>query len=103
MLTKQEQNIIIEKLKSFEPTRLAWSPFNVILNPNKLAILYDFNKTPDNIEFLAAIEDIQNQIHQPLDFTGFEFIPNNTKNEILASSTLFFSGIRDQEAGISSN
>ncbi len=68
-----------------------------------VTILYDFNKTPDYIEFLTVIENLQNQVHRSFDFIGLELIPNNTKNEILASSTLFLNGIRDQEAGISSN
>ncbi|MCY4216021.1 MAG: nucleotidyltransferase [Flavobacteriaceae bacterium] len=96
MLTEKEEQIIIDALKPYQPTRLAWSSYPITFNSKCIEILYDFKKTPGMIEFIGVEQQLEKKLNKKIDFTGFDYIPRELKSKVLNESQLFFNGKREE-------
>ncbi|MCY3998743.1 MAG: hypothetical protein OXC92_08590 [Flavobacteriaceae bacterium] len=92
MLTKEEEEIVLDELKIFQPVRLAWTTDSAYqIDSNIIEILYDFKDTSlGYFELIGAMQKIEKRIPKKFDFTGFEDIPKNVEEDVLKASKTFF-------------
>ncbi len=60
MLSQREQNIIIQAMKPFKPTKIAFSGFDS--DENKLELLYHFDNSLGYIGFMESREEFRSTI-----------------------------------------
>ena len=94
MLSQREQNIIIEAMKPFKSTKIAFSDLDS--NENKLELLYHFDNSPGYIGFMGLVRNLEAQLNRKIDLTSFDFIDSFVKEDVLREAKIFFDGEKEK-------
>ena len=82
MLSQKQQDIVIEAMKPFKPTKIAFSPFD--------ADVYEFKKTPSLLDLARIMLFLEEQFGQKINLVSFNRIHPFIKEDILKEAQIFF-------------
>ncbi len=88
MLSQKQQDIVIEAMKPFKPTKIAFSPFDA--DENEMEFLYDFKKTPSLLDLARIMLFLEEQFGQKINLVSFNRIHPFIKEDILKEAQIFF-------------
>ncbi|MCY4161095.1 MAG: nucleotidyltransferase [Flavobacteriaceae bacterium] len=96
MLSQKEQDIVIEVMKPFKPTKIGFTDFDT--EPNEIGLLYDFGETPGLIQLMGVIQELEEKLNKKIDLTSFKYIHPYIKNDLLKDATIFFDETKREKA-----
>ncbi|MCY4297708.1 MAG: nucleotidyltransferase [Flavobacteriaceae bacterium] len=88
MLSQKQQDIVIEAMKPFKPTKIAFSPFDAF--EEEIELLYDFDECPSLLELARIIVSLEKQFNQKVNLISFDMIHPFIKQDMLNEATIFF-------------
>lgn len=88
MLTKQQQEIIIQTMKPYDPIRIAYNAFDS--EKDRIELLYEFNKRVSLMDSSHIILDLEDAFGCDVNIVHYDCISPYGKDWVLEEAVTFF-------------
>ncbi|MCY4161540.1 MAG: hypothetical protein OXC92_03700 [Flavobacteriaceae bacterium] len=88
MLTKEQQKIVIESMRSYDPIRIAYNAWDS--KKDFIELLYEFNEEVDLMDTTHIILDLEDAFGCEVNLVHYDCINRFSKERVLGEAIEFF-------------